>query len=114
MLKYKYNNMDRKIPIYRIKSNSPIDEMRLLIQEQKDELYRIIIDHIMECIDGNTTEGETIAYIIDENENEYDLAIYKKNWVEALSKANNYFISIEEYETCDLIKQMINIINKKK
>lgn len=114
MLKYKDNIMDRKIPIYRIKSNSPIDEMKLIVQEQQDELYRIIIEHIMECIDGNTVEGETLAYIVDENENEYDLSIYRKNWIEALLKANNYFIRIEEYETCDLIKQAINIINKKK
>jgi hypothetical protein len=114
MLKYKDNTMDRKIPIYKIKSNSPIQEMRLMVQEQQDELYRVIIEHIMECIDGDATEGETLAYIIDENDNEYDLSIYKENWKEALLKASDYFIGIEEYETCDLIKQMINIINKKK
>ena len=114
MLKYKNNNMDRKIPVYRIKSSSPIQEMRLMVQEQQDELYRIIIEHIMECIDGEASEGETLAYIIDENDNEYDLSIYRENWVDALTKARDYFIGIEEYETCDLIKQMINIINKDK
>jgi len=114
MLKYKDNIMDRKIPIYRIKSNSPIQEMRLMVQEQQDELYRVIIEHIMECMDGDAEEGETLAYIIDEKDNEYDLSIYKENWRDALIKANDYFVNIEEYETCDLIKQMINIINKDK
>jgi hypothetical protein len=68
----------------------------------------------MECIDGDAIEGETLAYIIDEKDNEYDLSIYKDNWQDALAKANDYFVNIEEYETCDLIKQMINIINKGK
>jgi len=41
------------------------------------------------------------------------MEIQEDGFNKSLDKANEYFISIEEYETCDLIRQMIQIINKK-
>lgn len=104
--------MGRKIPVYKISTSGPIHEMRVLVKEHQDEMYRIIVEHVMDCIDGNASENEPIAIIVDENENEYDLSLHRESWPDALRKANDYFVDIEEYETCDLIKQLLNIVNK--
>lgn len=112
MLKYKDIDMGRKIPVYKISTSGPIHEMKLLVKEHQDEMYRIVVEHIMDCIDGNAEEGEPLAIIVDENDNEYDLSLKREAWPDALNKANDYFVEIEEYETCDLIKQLLNIISK--
>lgn len=104
--------MGRKIPVYKISTSGPISEMKILVKEHQDEMYRIIVEHIMDCIDGNAVETEPLAIIVDENDNEYDLSLLKESWPDALKKANNYFVEIEEYETCELIKQLQTIINK--
>jgi hypothetical protein len=37
----------------------------------------------------------------------------ESGFVKSLTKANEYFLEIEEYETCTLIKDMLKIIENK-
>lgn len=98
------------VPFIRIDSMTSIQDIELELMSNHDEFFRQIIIHIMDRMDGH--EPDPVAILIDEEENEYIMEIQPEGYVKSLTKANEYFISIEEYETCDLIKQMIEIANK--
>ena len=44
---------------------------------------------------------------------EYEMQLPESGFVKSLNKANEYFLEIEEYETCTLIKDMLKIIENK-
>lgn len=98
------------VPVIRIDSMTSVQDIELELMSNHDEFFRQIIIHIMDQMDG--LEPDPVAILVDEEENEYIMEIPSSGYVKSLTKANEYFISIEEYETCDLIKQMIEIANK--
>ena len=48
-----------------------------------------------------------LAILVDDEGVEYEMALPKQGYGKSLNKAIKYFEQIEEFETCDLIKQMI-------
>jgi hypothetical protein len=99
------------IPRIRIDSVTSVQDLELFLHARHDSFYRRIIDHVLSKIEGYT--AEPIAILIDEDGMEYEMDIPEDGFDRSLSKANEYFIEIEEYETCDLIKSMVEIIRKK-
>lgn len=99
------------IPRIRIDSVTSVQDLELVLQARHDSFYRRIIDHVLSKIEGY--KAEPIAILVDEDGMEYEMDIPEDGFDKSLSKANEYFIEIEEYETCDLIKSMVEIIRKK-
>jgi hypothetical protein len=61
----------------------------------------------MNKLEGTETNN-ILCYIIDEYENKSTFILENTgdNWSKSLGKATEYFEDLEEYETCDLIKQL--------
>jgi hypothetical protein len=76
-----------------------------------DEFYDIfnrhIIYHIEECMNGNIKHN-LLCYFIDEQGNKYTSVLERDSWGTSLATINQYFIQIQEYETCNKIKKLIS------
>lgn len=99
------------IPRINIDSVTSVQDLELFLQARHDSFYRRLVDHVLSKIEGY--KAEPIAILVDEEGIEYELDVPEDGFDKSLGKANEYFVDIEEYETCDLIKSMIEIINKK-
>lgn len=99
------------IPRINIDSVTSVQDLELILQARHDSFYRRIVDHVLSKIEGYV--AEPIAILVDEDGMEYEMDIPEDGFDKSLTKANEYFIDIEEYETCDLIKSMVEIIKKK-
>lgn len=95
-----------KIPTLRLKPSSSPNDITDGIQDV-DVFFRRIVQYVMNRIDGVETNN-ILCHIIDEYDNKRSFILENvgDNWSKALGKALDYFESIEEYETCDLIKQL--------
>jgi hypothetical protein len=95
-----------KIPTLRLKPSNSIEDVADGIEEA-DVFYRRIVQYIMNRLEGVETNN-VLCHIIDEynNKRSFILENTGDNWSKALGKALEYFESLEEYETCDLIKQL--------
>lgn len=71
-----------------------------------DIFYRRIVEFILERIESNKPKDELLAILVDDEGAEYQMDLPKEGYIKCLGKAMDYFLRIEEYETCDLIKQM--------
>ena len=98
------------VPYIRIDSMTSVQDIELELMSNHDEFFRQIIIHIMDRMDG--LDPDPVAILVDEEDTEYIMEIQPEGYLKSLKKANEYFVSIEEYETCDLIKQMIEIAKK--
>jgi len=87
------------------------DAFDQLLMAKYDIFYRRIVEYISNDING-IEDQEVLAILIDDNNNEYDMFLPKDGYTKSLSKALEYFILIEEYETCSLIKDMIKQIKE--
>lgn len=76
-----------------------------LLMSKYDIFYRRLVEYILNKIEGEP-ETELIAILVDDEGTEYEMALPERGYKKSLSKALEYFVMIEEYETCDLIKQM--------
>lgn len=99
------------VPHIKIDSLINVNDFELMLQQNDDIFYRRIVEFMIGRIDG-TIVHDTLAVIIDENDDEYELDLPEDGYIKSLNKALEYFVSIEEYETCDLIKQMIKTVEK--
>ena len=54
----------------------------------------------------NKEESNILAILVDDEGREYDMTLPRDGYEKSLFKAKEYFTMIEEYETCDLIKQI--------
>lgn len=100
------------IPRIKVDSNTTATDIELSLKTHHDTFFRRIVDYVLNKLEGVRTPSP-IAILVDEQGNEYDMQIEEDGYKKALGKANDYFVSIEEYETCDLIKQINEIIEKK-
>ena len=65
------------------------------------------MEFILERVEGAAeTKDELLAILIDDDGVEYQMELPKEGYIKCLGKAMDYFLVIEEYETCDLIKQI--------
>lgn len=76
----------------------------------KREMYEMI----WRAIDKAAAMEDNIAQIVEiflVSEDKYiDMESERDNWIDSLELALNFFISVEEYETCSEIKALIEKI----
>ncbi len=76
--------------------------------DEPDLFFRRIVQYVMNRIEGIETES-ILCYIIQDTNNKLHRSTFvleKEGWSKSLEKALEYFREIEEYETCELIKQL--------
>ena len=78
----------------------------MLLMSKYDIFYRRIVEFVLEDYEGNQ-EDDLLAVIIDDEWNEFAMHLPEAGYVQSLNKASEYFLKIEEYETCSLIKTLI-------
>jgi hypothetical protein len=82
------------------------EDIDKLLMSKYDIFYRRIVEFILERIESNKPKDELLAILVDDEGAEYQMDLPKEGYIKCLGKAMDYFLRIEEYETCDLIKQM--------
>ncbi len=82
------------------------EDFDLTLMSKYDIFYRRIVEFVLEFIEGKQ-ESDLLAVIVDDSDAEYSMHLPPKGFLKSLNKANAYFLKIEEYETCSLIKEMI-------
>lgn len=82
-----------------------------LLMSKYDMFYRRIVEYILKDIEEGV-QDDIMAILVDEDGNEYNMMLPKEGYIKSLSKAIEYFMMIEEYETCGLIRDMIKHIEK--
>lgn len=100
--------MSHKIPTFSIKTSATTSVDNFDISEIIDDVdlfYRRIVGYILNRIEGVETHN-ILCYIIDSTKHRQVMLLDKKGWDKAIDKSMLYFENIEEYETCDLIKQI--------
>ena len=82
------------------------EDFDMLLMSKYDIFYRRIVEFVLESLEG-TLEDDLLAIIVDGDENEFEMRLPESGYVQSLEKASVYFLTIEEYETCSLIKTLI-------
>lgn len=96
----------RNIPVIKIDPESLLkSDIDLLLKSKFDIFYRRIVEYTMSILEGG--DEEILAILVDDNEEEYKMKLPYEGFEKSLTKANEYFELIEEYETCNLIKDII-------
>ena len=98
--------MENKIPEIHIDPKALERDFDVLLMSKYDEFFRRIVEFVLEKIEGNT-KSDTLAFLVDDEGEKYEMSLPAKGYKKSLNKAMQYFEKIEEFETCDLIKQMI-------
>lgn len=101
---------DAHIPRIEIGSIETVSDIELELMAHHDEFYRRIITYMIETIENRLPAGEPLAILVDEEGVEYDMELPPDGYLKSLNKCMEYFTDIEEYETCSLVKDMINIV----
>lgn len=81
------------------------EDFEKLLISKYDIFYRRIVEYILNKIE-NKPEDNLLAILVDDEGREYEMVLPESGYNKSLNKAKNYFALIEEYETCDLIKQI--------
>ena len=98
-------NMAKPPRIHIDPTNILAEDFEKLLISKYDIFYRRIVEYILNKIE-NKPEDDLLAILVDDDGREYDMVLPKSGYEKSLNKAKNYFALIEEYETCDLIKQL--------
>lgn len=83
------------------------DDIQKLLTSEHPEVWNTIFDHILYAIDEdldfiNVFDLQTPKEIIT-------FTIWKENYQEFLHNLMQYFITQEDYEKCETIKQYLNL-----
>ena len=81
------------------------EDFEKLLVSKYDIFYRRIVEYVLNIIEKKP-ESSILAILVDDEGKEYEMALPKEGFGKSLGKAKEYFSLIEEYETCDLIKQI--------
>jgi len=96
-----------KVPKIHIDPNKIMrEDIDKVLMSKYDIFYRRIVEFVLERIEGAVNKDEILAILVDDAGVEYQMDLPKEGYIKCLGKAMDYFLRIEEYETCDLIKQM--------
>lgn len=96
-----------KVPKIHIDPNKVLrEDIDKVLMSKYDIFYRRIVEFVLEKIEGTESTDELLAILVDDEGAEYQMDLPKEGYIKCLKKAMEYFLRIEEYETCDLIKQM--------
>lgn len=102
---------DAHIPRIHIESFNTLQDLELELASNHDEFYRRIITFMIDVVENKLPAGEPLAILVDEEGTEYDMDLPPDGYLKSLDKCMDYFTGLEEYETCSLIKDLINIVN---
>jgi len=97
--------MQNKIPRIHLDPNTLEADFDVLLKSKYDIFFRRIVEFVLDRIEGTET-SDMLAILVDDEGAEYEMALPKVGYRKSLNKAMKYFEEIEEFETCDLIKQM--------
>lgn len=97
--------MQNKIPRIHLDPNTLEADFDVLLKSKYDIFFRRIVEFVLDRIEGTET-SDMLAILVDDEGVEYEMALPKIGYRKSLNKAMKYFEEIEEFETCDLIKQM--------
>ncbi len=81
------------------------EDFEKLLISKYDIFYRRIVEYILNILE-NKPEDKLLAILVDADDKEYEMILPREGFEKSLTKAKSYFSLIEEYETCDLIKQI--------
>ena len=96
-----------KVPKIHIDPNKVLrEDIDKVLMSKYDIFYRRIVEFVLDKIEGAVNTDEILAILVDDEGVEYQMDLPKEGYIKCLGKAMDYFLRIEEYETCDLIKQM--------
>ena len=101
--------MDNKVPKIQIDPSVLESDFEMLLMSKYDIFFRRIVEFVLDRMEGHESD-ELLAILIDDEGLEYHMSLPKEGYNKSLNQALRYFEKIEEFETCDLIKQMINKI----
>ena len=89
-----------------------IDPQRIMAEDfekvlisKYDIFYRRIVEYVLNILEKKN-ETDILAILVDDEGREYEMTLPESGYKKSLIKANKYFEKIEEFETCDLIKQL--------
>ena len=97
--------MENKIPKIHIDPKTLESDFDMLLMSKYDIFFRRIVEYILDAVEGNKT-SDLLAILVDDEGEEYEMTLPESGYKKSLTKANKYFEKIEEFETCDLIKQL--------
>jgi hypothetical protein len=97
--------MENKVPKIHLDPNALEADFDHLLMSKYDLFFRRIVEFVLDRIEGKET-SDMLAILVDDEGAEYEMALPRKGYRKSLNKAMKYFEEIEEFETCDLIKQM--------
>ena len=97
--------MENKIPKIHIDPKTLVSDFDMLLMSKYDIFFRRIVEYVLDIVEGNEKSG-LLAILVDDDGEEYEMTLPKEGYKKSLTKANQYFEKIEEFETCDLIKQL--------
>ena len=86
-------------------------DMDITLMAKHDAFFRRIVEFVLNKVEG-TEDGDTLAILVDDQGVEYDMTLPYEGYTKSLSKAKEFFLFIEEYETCELIKQLNQYLAK--
>ena len=81
------------------------DDFEMYLHKHYDLFFRRILEHVTNRIDGGEDE-DLLCWIKDENKELYELRLPESGFDKALKQAWKYFETIEEFETCQLVKEL--------
>ena len=99
--------MESKVPRIHIDPNRVLrEDIDKLLMSRYDIFFRRIVEFVLERLENPETKETLLAILVDDDGVEYQMDLPRDGYIKCLEKAKQYFLRIEEYETCDLIKQM--------
>lgn len=109
--KYKMEEFtEDNVPIIRIDPEKMTRaDLDLALMSKYDIFYRRIVEYTLSYIEDMPV-GNILVVLIDDDGIEYEMCLPPEGFSKSLNKAMDYFKQIEEYETCDLIKQILKNI----
>ena len=97
--------MGNKVPEIHIDPKVLEADFDKLLMSKYDMFFRRIVEFILDRLEGRET-SEMLAILVDDEGVKYEMTLPRTGYRKSLNKAIKYFEQIEEFETCDLIKQM--------
>jgi hypothetical protein len=87
------------------------EDVDMLLMSKYDVFYRRIVEFVMAKIEGDDDE-EVLAILVDNDGKEYEMHLPEQGYSKSIGKSMEYFLMIEEYETCELIKQIQTYLDR--
>lgn len=98
--------MENKVPKIHLDPMALEADFDILLKDKYDIFFRRIVEFVLDKLEGAET-SDRLAILVDDEGAEYEMCLPASGYTKSLNKAMIYFEEIEEFETCDLIKQMI-------